>query len=115
MIGFCLGGGFAVLLAGTSRYAAASVNYGGVPQDAEALLAEAFPIIGSYGSRDRTLRSDPDRLRDALASHGVPHDVTAYDGAGHSFLNDHASARCGGVGDAGVGAGRGPVRRHGVS
>ena len=90
VIGFCLGGGFAVLLAGSGRYEAASVNYGNVPDDADRLLATACPVIGSYGARDRSLKEDPARLERALTAAGIPHDVTVYPDAGHSFLNDHA-------------------------
>jgi carboxymethylenebutenolidase len=93
VIGFCLGGGFAVLLAGSGGYDAASVNYGGVPEDAERLLSGACPTIGSYGAKDRSLRHDPARLERALAAHGIPHEVTLYPGAGHSFLNDHTGER----------------------
>ncbi|WP_226963972.1 dienelactone hydrolase family protein [Nostocoides sp. F2B08] len=89
VIGFCLGGGFAVLLAGSGRYQAASVNYGNVPDDADDLLTDACPVIGSYGARDRSLRGDPARLERALTTAGVPHDVRVYPEAGHSFLNDH--------------------------
>ncbi|NNU27699.1 dienelactone hydrolase family protein [Isoptericola sediminis] len=89
VIGFCLGGGFAVLLAGGGRYQAASVNYGGVPEDADELLADACPVLGSYGALDRSLADAPARLERALTRAEVPHQVTVYEGAGHSFLNDH--------------------------
>jgi carboxymethylenebutenolidase len=92
VIGFCMGGGFAVLLAPTGRYGAASVNYGTVPKDADTLLATACPIVGSFGARDRTLRADPARLAAALGRHGIDHDVVTYPEAGHSFLNDHDQA-----------------------
>ena len=92
VLGFCLGGGFAVLLAAGGRYDAASVNYGPVPEDADSLLAGSCPLVGSYGGRDSSLRSDPARLEHALGANDVPHEVTTYPDAGHSFLNDHPRA-----------------------
>jgi carboxymethylenebutenolidase len=63
-----------------------------VPKDAEALLRGACPVIGSYGAKDRSLRSAPRRLEQALRVNGVAHDVEVYADAGHSFLNDHDPA-----------------------
>lgn len=87
VIGFCLGGGFALLLAGSGDYGAASVNYGMLPPDLDDALDGACPIVASYGGRDRTLPSVAARLETALAARGIDHDVVEYPGAGHAFLN----------------------------
>ena len=52
-------------------------------------LADACPIVGSYGARDRSLRGTAARLHEILASLGIDHDVKEYPDCGHSFLNDH--------------------------
>ena len=89
VIGFCLGGGIAVMMAPTGRFDVASVNYGAVPRGAMDVLAGSCPIVGSFGGRDRSLPSAPARLSDALGAHNIDHDVTVYPDAGHAFLNEH--------------------------
>jgi carboxymethylenebutenolidase len=87
IIGFCMGGGFALLSAPRYDFAAASVNYGEVPDDALERLRGACPIVASYGRRDRTLPGRAQRLERVLTELGIPHDVKEYPDAGHSFLN----------------------------
>jgi len=87
VIGFCMGGGFALLLAGQGDFGAASVNYGSLPRDLDATLDGACPVVGSFGGRDRSLRGVAEKLETALAARGIEHDVVEYPEAGHSFLN----------------------------
>jgi carboxymethylenebutenolidase len=89
VIGYCMGGGFSLLLAPGDDYAASSVNYGDVPDDAETILAAACPIVASYGGKDRQLKGTAARLQSALTANGVPCDIKEYPDAAHGFLNHH--------------------------
>ncbi|MGB3184642.1 MAG: dienelactone hydrolase family protein [Ornithinimicrobium sp.] len=87
IIGFCLGGAFALLTAEADTYRAASVNYGMLPRTLDG-LSGLCPVVASYGGADRSLSGAADILEEEFSRHGIPHDVYEYDGTGHSFLNE---------------------------
>jgi carboxymethylenebutenolidase len=88
VIGFCMGGGFALLFAARAPLGAAAPFYGSVPGQREKLEG-ICPVVASYGGRDGTLRSAPAKLKEMLTGLGVEHEVKVYPGAGHSFMSNH--------------------------
>jgi carboxymethylenebutenolidase len=89
IIGFCMGGGFALGYAAGSPpgLRAAAVNYGQVPAEAE-LLRGVCPVVASYGGRDRIIGPQGERLREHLRHLSIEHDVKTYPSAGHSFMTE---------------------------
>jgi len=91
VVGFCLGGSFALLWATKAPLGAAGVFYGEVPKTADRLRG-VCPVVAGYGGRDRIFASQGERLERLLAEIGAEHDVRLYPEAGHSFMSHHTGA-----------------------
>jgi carboxymethylenebutenolidase len=87
VIGYCMGGAFALLLAGRPGWGASSVNYGQLPQNLDEVLGGACPVVASYGGKDKALKGAAAKVREAAARAGVTADVKEYLQARHGFLN----------------------------
>ncbi|WP_226344825.1 dienelactone hydrolase family protein [Agilicoccus flavus] len=85
IIGFCMGGAFALQTV-TRGFDASAPCYGQLPQAPE-VLRGGCPVVASYGARDRSLEGASAKLECALTAYGVPHDVKEYPNSGHRFMN----------------------------
>lgn len=90
VIGWCMGGGYALSLAiAEPRLAAAVINYGRLVTDPAKLKRIHAPILGNFGEEDRGIPpADVRAFEAALAQEGKAADIKIYPGAGHAFLNE---------------------------
>jgi carboxymethylenebutenolidase len=86
VVGFCMGGAFALQLAVTDKgMKAASAFYGVVPKPLDK-FRESCPIMGSYPVKDFSAAGARE-LDVALENYNIPHDIRFYEDTMHSFFN----------------------------
>ena len=91
VIGWCMGGRYALLLATDEpRLAATVAYYGAPPTDAAAIARIKSPVLGNYGGEDKG--PAPEAVREfeaALKKAGKTADIKIYEGAPHAFANEN--------------------------
>jgi carboxymethylenebutenolidase len=89
VVGWCMGGGYAVLLAENEpKLAACAVNYGALPTDPANIAKIEAPVLGNFGAEDHGIPpAAVNAFAAAMKAQGKSVDVKIYDGAGHAFEN----------------------------
>lgn len=102
IVGFCMGGQYALLAACSCRGISACAPFYGMvryragldPKKKPRSVLDALPdltcpVQGFYGAEDTIVPvADVEALRRGIAAAGQPGDVILYPGAGHAFMND---------------------------
>jgi carboxymethylenebutenolidase len=88
-VGWCMGGGYSLLLAvNESKLAACVVNYGSLPTDKDEIQRIHAPVLGIFGADDRGIPpSAVEAFEGAMKAAQKSIEVKIYDGAGHAFMN----------------------------
>jgi carboxymethylenebutenolidase len=89
VIGFCWGGGRALMFTTRSRDLAASViYYGSNPRNLEDVKSITAPVLGQYGGADERITSAVPQLAEAMKKYGKSFEYHVYAGAPHAFNTD---------------------------
>jgi carboxymethylenebutenolidase len=89
VIGWCMGGGYALALATADpRLKGTVINYGRLVTDSSAITRINGPVLGNFGGADRGIPTeDVKKFGSDLTKYGKLGDIKIYDNAGHAFMN----------------------------
>lgn len=89
VVGWCMGGGYSILLAQNEpKLAACAVNYGALPTEPQDIAKIHAPVLGNFGADDIGIPPNAvHAFADEMKADGKTADVKIYDGAGHAFEN----------------------------
>lgn len=88
VIGWCMGGGYALRFAALHPLKACVVCYGRVFTEPGQLSAMETPVLGIFGGQDQGIPvEDVRKFEGLLAEAGVPAKIVVYPEAGHAFMN----------------------------
>lgn len=88
VIGWCMGGGYALQLALNADVAACVICYGRLVTDPDELKPLKAAVLGIFGDQDRGIPVEMVRqFEKALKERGIPHVIRIYEGVGHAFMN----------------------------
>lgn len=90
VIGFCVGGSLALMMASNSAHVGAVASfYGGREVPEEQIHKITAPVLAIYGSEDQGLPpARREKLDSQLTASNLPHEIHVYPGADHAFFND---------------------------
>jgi carboxymethylenebutenolidase len=89
VIGWCMGGGYALdLTLAEPKIAASVINYGHLMADPATVAKIHSPILGNFGAEDKGIPpADVRAFESALKKDNKSADIKIYEGAGHAFMN----------------------------
>jgi len=89
VIGFCWGGGKALMFTTRSKdLAAAVIYYGDNPANLDDVKNITAPVLGQYGGADERITSGVPQLEAAMKKYGKSFEYKIYPGAPHGFNTD---------------------------